>query len=132
MSTRRPRSSTAVSRHSYCWHLGCILPKIPAISLLTGKEISDSFATQINAEKLKTKQWQDVLAMCEEMRKYDGFGDGNSKHFSEGDCEELKDAAQSMFESRRVVKFTYVRSLLELLISTWLCYLACRGRGPSS
>ena len=79
------------------------------------KEISDSFATQINAEKLKTKQWQDVLAMCEEMRKYDGFGDGNSKHFSEGDCEELKDAAQSMFESRRVVKFTYVRPLLESL-----------------
>jgi|EP01046_Picozoa_sp_COSAG06_P015176 hypothetical protein len=40
------------------------------------------------------------------MRKYEGFGDGHSKHFAEGDCEELMDAAKSMFESRRVVKFT--------------------------
>ena len=36
------------------------------------------FATQLNAEKLKDKQWNDVLAMCEQMRKYDGFGDGHS------------------------------------------------------
>ena len=27
----------AVSRHSYRWHLGCILLKMPAISLLTGR-----------------------------------------------------------------------------------------------
>merc|ERR1711988_412155 len=51
-------------------------------------------------------------ARCDQMRKYDGFNDGHSKHFSEGDCEELKDAAKSMFESRRVVKFTYVREFL--------------------
>lgn len=42
------------------------------------------------------------------MRKYEGFGDGHSKHFAEGDCEELMDAAKSMFASRRVVKFTCV------------------------
>jgi|EP01043_Picozoa_sp_COSAG02_P015044 hypothetical protein len=46
------------------------------------------------------------------MRKYDGFGDGHSKHFAEGDCEELMDAAKSMFESRRVVKFTCVPTIV--------------------
>ena len=63
------------------------------------------------------------------MRKYDGFGDGHSKHFAEGDCEELMDAAKSMFESRRVIKFTCVSiavralkavaSCLELSHVTW-------------
>ena len=50
--------------------------------------------------------------MCEEMRRTDGFGDGHSKHFSEGDCAELLDATHSMFEGRRVVKFTFVREFL--------------------
>ena len=63
------------------------------------------------------------------MRKYEGFGDGHSKHFAEGDCEELMDAAKSMFESRRVIKFTCVSiavralkavaSCLELSHVTW-------------
>ena len=49
---------------------------------------------------------------CDHMRQYEGFGDGHSKNFAEGDCEELKDAAKSMFELRRVVKFTYVHVML--------------------
>jgi len=32
-------------------------------TLLRWKDISDKFATQINAEKLKDKQWADVLKM---------------------------------------------------------------------
>jgi|EP01049_Picozoa_sp_SAG25_P000907 hypothetical protein len=71
-----------------------------------------SYATQLNAEKGKQKVIAEVHKMCDEMRRTEGFGDANSRHFSEGDCAELLAATNSMFESRRVVKFTYVREFL--------------------
>ena len=124
------------------------------------KQISDAYATQLNAEKNHTKVRQTVQEMCEEMRLSEGFGNGSSKSFCEGDCEELQvrmaaplpssaswdgrlpssarglvlcrerlpkparadsghsfyllwqHAAESLFDSRRVVKFTYVREFL--------------------
>ena len=70
------------------------------------------YATQWNAEKTKDKVISMVHGLCDKMRATEGFGDGQSKHFSEGDCAELLDATHSMFESRRVNKFTYVREFL--------------------
>ena len=72
-----------------------------------------SYATQLNAEKNKDRVLADVHQMCEAMRRTEGFGDGRStKHFSEGDCAELVEATHSVFEGRRVVKFTFVREFL--------------------
>ena len=77
------------------------------------KQISDSYATALQAEKTDDKMRERVEAICEEMRATPDFNDpASSKAFSEGDCEELKKAAEALFESRRVVKFTYVREFL--------------------
>ena len=76
--------------------------------------LANAVTRQANAVTRWCPEWPNrytaafIHGRCDNMRQYEGFGDGNSKHFSEGDCEELKDAAKSMFESRRVVKFTYV------------------------
>ena len=71
---RRPKSLTGAEAVVSCMHPSCkclVQSKLSIACICAAvlayarrwKDISDKYATQINAEKLKDKQWEDVLKM---------------------------------------------------------------------